>query len=552
MSNPVYQRELVGLLRTPKALAVQILVALGCSLLILLRWPTDAQVELSGTHSQQVFRLFAYGLLAAIILLVPVFPATSIVHERMRRTLELLLNSPLRPWSIYVGKLVAVLAFVLLLLLISLPAAAACYVMGGVALGEQLLLLYGLLLLVAVQYAALGLLVSSFASSTDSALRVTYGLVLVMAVISLGPHLFLQGQPGWMAELAGWLRCLSPVPAVMQLVGHADIGGQGLMTRVDVTGRFVLLAVVTTLLFAGRTILRLNQTMLDRARDQGVITEDRGLGGRLLRRMFFLVDPQRRSRGISLLTNAVMIKEFRSRRFGRSHWMMRLIALCVLVSLGLTYASSMGTMQWGVETIGGIMVLLQVALIVLLTPSLAAGLISGERESGSWVLLQMTPLSAGKIIRGKLLSVCWTLVLILLATLPGYVVMVFIQPQMRFQVERVLISLGITAVFAMLLSAAIGSLFRRAAAATTAAYVALVIICAGPMLIWLGRNAPFGHTAVETALVINPLAAALQVIEMPGFREYNLVPTNWWIMGGASLALLVGLSVQTWSLRRPS
>ena len=551
MINPVYQRELVGVLRTPQALVVQALVAVGCCLLILLRWPTDAQVELSGAHSQQVFRLFAYGLMATVILLVPVFPATSIVHERMRGTLELLLNSPLRPVSIYFGKLLAVLAFVLLLLLISLPAAAACYVMGGVSLWEQLFVLYGLLALAAIQYATLGLVVSSFASSTDSALRITYGLVLLMAVISLGPHLFLQGQAGWLPELAGWLRCLSPLPAVMKLAGHADVGGQGLMQRADVTARFVLLAVVVSTLFAARTILRLNQTMLDRARDQGVITEERGLGGRLLRRMFFLVDPQRRSRGISLLVNPVMIKEFRSRRFGRSHWMMRLIALCVLISLGLTYASSMGSMQWGVETIGGIMILLQVALIVLLTPSLAAGLISTERESGSWVLLQMTPLSVGKIVRGKLLSVCWPLMLILLATLPGYVVMDLIQPQLRPQVVRVLICLGITTVFALLLSAAVGSLFRRSAAATTAAYIALVVICVGPMLIWLGRDAPFGHSAVQAVLVINPLAAALQVMEVPGFRQYNLVPANWWIMGGASLLLAAVLSFQTWRLSRP-
>ena len=141
--------------------------------------------------------------------------------------------------------------------------------------------------------------------------------------------------------------------------------------------------------------------------------------------------------------------------------------------------------------------------------------------------------------------------LILLATLPGYVVMDLIQPQLRPQVIRVLACLGITTVFALLLSAAVGSLFRRAAAATTAAYITLVVICAGPMLIWLGRDAPFGHSAVQAVLTINPLAAALQVMEVPGFRQYNLVPANWWILGGASLLLAAVLSFQTWRLSRP-
>lgn len=548
MSNPVYERELIGLLRTPKALAVQGLVAVGCTLLVLLRWPTDAQVELSGAHSQHVFRLFAYGLLAAVVLLVPVFPATSIVQERARRTLELLLNSPLRPWSIYLGKLVGILAFVFLLLLISLPAAAACYVMGGIDLRGQLGLLYGVLALAAVQYAALGLLVSSYAGSSDAALRVTYGLVLALVVLSLGPHLFLQGQPGTLPQVADWLRCVSPLTPVMKIVGHADVGGQGLQGRADVVSRFVILAIGTILLLALRTITRLNRSMVDRARDQGVITDERKTGGRLLRRLLFIVDPQRRSRGISLLVNPVMVKEFRSRRFGRGHWMLRLMAACVLVSLGLTYASSMGSVQWGVATIGGIMVLLQVALIVLLTPSLAAGLISSERETGSWVLLQMTPLSPLRIVWGKLLSVCWTLLLILLATLPGYVVMVWIQPEMQYQVLRVTTGLALTAALAMLLSAAVGSLFQKSAAATTAAYIALVTICAGPLLVWLGRDAPFGRATVETALLLSPLAAALRVMEVPGFAEYNLVPANWWLMAGASLVCLGLLAVQTWRL----
>ena len=46
------------------------------------------------------------------------------------------------------------------------------------------------------------------------------------------------------------------------------------------------------------------------------------------------------------------------------------------------------------ETIGAIIVTLQVALILLFTPTLAAGLISGEIESGGWDLLRTTPLSA--------------------------------------------------------------------------------------------------------------------------------------------------------------
>ena len=265
----------------------------------------------------------------------------------------------------------------------------------------------------------------------------------------------------------------------------------------------------------------------------------------------FLVDPQRRSRPIGPLTNPVMVKEFRCRRFGRLHWLLRLVALCALLSLGLTYATVTGTVNWGVETIGGIMVLMQVALLVLFTPALAAGLISTERESGGWPLLQMTPMSPLRIVWGKLLSVILTLLLVLCATLPGYLVMIYIEPGMRFQVQRVVICLLATAGFAMMLSAAIGSLFRRTATSTAAAYAALLLVCGAPLLVWLGRDAPFGHDTVERALLINPVAAAFSVIRLTGFRDYELLPGNWWFLGITSAVCLVVLLAQTHRISRP-
>src|SRR5438067_6402232 len=137
---------------------------------------------------------------------------------------------------------------------------------------------------------------------------------------------------------------------------------------------------------------------------------------------------------MSLWVNPVMVKEFRARRFGRSHWLLRLIALSAILSLGLSYVAASGALGWAVEVIGGGLVLLQIALLILFAPSLAAGLVSAERESGAWQLLRMTPLSAGKILRGKLMSVALPLLLLLCATLPGYIAMMTIKPTLHHQV----------------------------------------------------------------------------------------------------------------------
>ena len=549
MSTALIRRELVTLLRQRRMFWMQCALAVGFALLVIIRWPTEPRISLSGSRAQEIFRLLSYGLLAALLLLLPVFPATSIVRERNSGTLALLLNTPLGPLRIFWGKLVAVLGVAGLILALSLPAAAACFAMSGAS--WEIAQVYFVLALAALQYSALGLLISTYATSTDGAVRWTYGGVLLSSVLVLGPHQFLHGMGGFQAEGANWLRCASPFAALMSLLGAGDLASGGVVDTTNVVVRFIIISLLLTLVYSLWAISRLNHSIFDRSRDAGRISDEQSLWIRLLRRLMFLVDPQRRSQPIGPLTNPVMVKEFRCRRVGRLHWLLRLVAICALLSLGLTYATVTGTVNWGVETIGGIMVLMQVVLLVLFTPALAAGLISTERESGGWPLLQMTPMSPLRIVWGKLLSVILTLLLVLCATLPGYLVMIYIEPGKRFEVQRVVICLLATAGFAMMLSAAIGSLFQRTATATATAYAALLLVCGAPLLVWLGRDAPFGHDTVERALVLNPVATAFSVIRLTGFRDYDLLPGNWWFLGITSAVCLVVLLAQTHRISRP-
>ena len=551
MLNPILERELLSLFRTRRAFAIQFGVAVFCTLLISLRWPNVAQVDLAGTRSREVFAVFGYALLGSVVLLIPSFPAVSIVRERQQRTLVLLLHSPLTAKSIYFGKLVATLGFVLVLIALSIPAASACHAMGGISLTRQLLPMYGVLAILALQLGSIGLWVSSRSRSPDASLRVAYGCVLALVVLSIIPHFLLQGTDTVLANVASYFRFVSPVPAVMELLGHRDIGQRGISRPVSAVWYYVGFAIVTTAVLAYATIRRLGYRMLDLPRSQGVITDQRSDGQRFFRRLAFLVDPQRRKSEIGPLTNPVMVKEFRCRQFGRLHWLLRLIAACALVSLTLTWVTTLGSADWGVENIGAIIVVLQMTLIILLTPGLAAGLISSERENGGWNLMRMTPMSAGMILRGKLLSVSWTMLLILCATLPGYLVMIWINPLVKEQVRQVVICLLLTAAFSILLSTTVSSFFKRSATATATSYVLLSLICMGTLLIWLGRNAPFGHSTVEFALTINPLAAALSIIKTPGFANYNLVPNNWWLLSTLCLTLVCVLTIRVRTLLKP-
>jgi len=614
MTNPIIQRELIGMLRSRKALAIMLALPAVLGLLLVGRWPSAGRVGLEGAESMQVLRVFGYGLMVGLILLAPVFPATSIVRERVQGSLALLLNSPLSPAAIVLGKLISAVGYVLLLIILSIPAAAACSAMGGVYLVEQLLPMYVVLFMLAISYASLGLLVSSWAARPDSALRLTYGLILLLALVSMAPHFFLAGNLQAMplaVTASEWLRCISPLPAMMEVLGDLDVTSGGQQPAAGVAVRYVGFSVLLTIVCAAWTYRRLGQRLLDRARDAGQMTEDRSERAQLLRRVLFLwfFDPQRRSeligfnagRAVGALVGGalfavaavalflqqmgvlfniiavalgfvaillagtvvwqfaaaspVTVKEQKCNRFGRGNWMMRLIMGCLIVSLLLMLATATSARDQAeqIKQLGGVMVLLQVTLVILITPSLASGLISTEIESRSWQLLQMTPLSPLRIVRGKLLSVAMTLGLILLATLPGYAVLMVIDDAMWPVILRVLVSLALTAAMALMISAAVSSCVANTAASTAIAYTLLIGQCIGTLLFWLGEGAPFGRDMVERVLTVNPLAGALNLIEAPGFEShrYQLIPANWWIIGGICVAAALVLTVRTWQLTRP-
>ncbi|MEZ6059035.1 MAG: ABC transporter permease subunit [Planctomycetaceae bacterium] len=546
----IVERELPGLLRTRQALWVLFFVAFSFAVTVYLKWPSSATADLAGVQAGQAFRGLAYAMLLAVLLVVPAFPATGLIREVRRGTMELLLNSPLRRTEIYFGKLLALMGFAVLLLVVTTPAMSCCYAMGGISIRGDVAILYLVLLMLCLQLVVLGLLVGTFARTPESGLRWVYGATFALTIVTVIPHQFLQGGVGNLATAATWLRQLSAVPAVQEIVGQSAIGGIGLMQAETFVRTWLIATSIFVVVGSVWCVQRLNYSLMDRSRSQGIITDELSRGAQIQRRLTFLVDPQKRKAGIPFYLNPVMMKEFRSRQFGRLHWLLRLIAGCAVLSLLLTLATTAGTIDWGVEKIGGIIIIAQVGLIVLFTPGLSGGMLAGELETGGWDLLRATPLSAARILRGKLISVTITLVLVLCASLPGYAIIMVIKPVMREQVAQVLICLVFTAVLSLLISATVSSFFRTTAAATTVAYGILIGLLGGTMLVWLNRESPFSHSFVERVLTLNPMAGALNAMRVEGFEDYNLVPATWWAAGALSAVLLVILHFRTWQLAR--
>ncbi|MBA3485012.1 MAG: ABC transporter permease subunit [Pirellulales bacterium] len=551
MWHALFVREITALLGNRWSATLVLGPLLLLSGLVVARWPSQGEVDVAGVRAREMFALVGYATLGCVLILTPAYPATAIVRERIRGTLALLLQTPLSRVGVYAGKFLGISVSLLLPLVMSTPAIAACYAMGGIDLATDVFPFYAIVALTIVEYVSLSLWISCFASTPSGAIRAAYGAVVVLSIMMLGPSLLVpQGATGAIVDFASWLQDFSPIPAVMAILEGTAGAGQAS----DASGaiiRFSLTATLLTACFALHTAAMLTPTMLDRIRATGTMTQDRSVAARSSRRVWFIIDPQRRASAMPDWINPVLVKEFRSRRFGRGHWLVRLVAACAIASLALSYVATTGAIAWSPEAIGATMVLLQAALIILFTPSLGSGIISDEHEMGGWTLLCMTPLSARQIVLGKLLSAGLTVSLVLLATLPGYAVMILVKPVLYQQVRDVLLMLVLIAAFAVCLSGAVSAFFRRTTIATVTSQLLLTTFLAAPMIFWLAREAPFGHRTVDRALAFSPLAGALKLLEAPGFTSYQPLPTAWWTLGMGIAACLIILCWQTWQLTRP-
>lgn len=144
IGNPVISREMKVRMRFARTFWLQ-----GIYLLTLIAitavayYPTFAVTPIQNPQElqwllQASYHTLLYSLVILVVLIAPALTAGAIAFERERRTLELLLLTPLRPMQILVGKLIASLAFLFLLLTLALPVLTVGILMGGATVGDLL------------------------------------------------------------------------------------------------------------------------------------------------------------------------------------------------------------------------------------------------------------------------------------------------------------------------------------------------------------------------------------------------------------------------------
>jgi ABC-2 type transport system permease protein len=244
--NPVLTRELFGRIRGRNAwlILTGYLTIIGAITLLIYAvfvssaMPNDPETALR--IGKSIFFTVMTVSLIQVCFLSPSLTAGAIVGEKERQTYDLLLASLLSPLQIVTGKVLAAIAFALLLIMASLPIAGLALLFGGITGQEVFIGVVGLLI-TAIAYAAIGIFWSTVMRSTLGATVMAQGTVLV--ILLLVPFLYFvislligafDGPPSPLyIYIMGTFLCLHPFIALGMTVGALESGNGPLLWQLS-------------------------------------------------------------------------------------------------------------------------------------------------------------------------------------------------------------------------------------------------------------------------------------------------------------------------------
>jgi ABC-type transport system involved in multi-copper enzyme maturation permease subunit len=184
-------KELRGRMRGRRAfviLTIYLLLLGGFALMVELIAERSYSSGFGGTSTFATASI-GQGIFAALLLLetlqvaflAPAATAGAISLEREKRTLELLVVTPISSLAIVLGKLFSALIYVWLLIAASIPLTAVVFVYGGVA-PEDILRGYLVLVVTALGLGSMGLFASSLVRRTQAATAISVFAVLFVSI----------------------------------------------------------------------------------------------------------------------------------------------------------------------------------------------------------------------------------------------------------------------------------------------------------------------------------------------------------------------------------
>jgi len=532
--NPVLRKDLLGLLRLKRFAAIQLLFVLALGAAVLLGWPRGGVMSMSARSSDDLLMALVMGQAIVMILAVPGLAAVSITGEREALTLEMLYASRLTAVQIVIGKVLSAISFPVLLMISALPFLGLLNFRGAVDT-NVLVWAYLVLISTAVLLAILSLTVSAYCGQSATALVAAYLITLGAAGALLVPGAIMLGAAGgYLAAVLHYVRGLSPVAAILSLL-RPDLAGDYAGKTIDL----VPLHTVFPLAAAGVSIvcLLLLANKLRKPPSEATATP----AGKKLR------PGKRFGHG-----NPVMAKEARTSTLRSVSWMIRIFYGMFVLSLLLSLMSLSAGAEHAdlLRYVFQVLVSFQLVGIAAVTPSLTTPAISGEIEANTFESLRLSRLTGGKIFWGKLLPAFLPAFLPIIALLPAYGTLCYVNPSylsyLLYVMPVAVLAMALCCVMGLACSVFAGSTPR----ATVIAYLAVAAIMVIPLLAWwaadagvIGNSAWVQWISMPSALAVGlslaPTSMAGGTVSSAGSGIAQLRNTHEMFTAGLCLLLLI-------------
>jgi ABC-type transport system involved in multi-copper enzyme maturation permease subunit len=540
--NPILQKDILQTFRLKRAAALHVAFILVLGLGILACWPQGGVVSIANTAQDDLLFTLIVGQLVLLHIFIPGGAAVAIAGEWEADTFEMLYASRLSINQILIGKIGGILAFPLLLVATSLPflGLLACRGITDVGL---VLKSYGLLCVAALYLSILSLVVSACCRQVSTALVASYAATFILCVVPFVPAaILLETSSGAVAFLLHYSRSLSPLSAAMALLRPSlgDFDGR-LHHLYSLWPVFLVASFATSA--AGIVFVRIrlsqNGTALDKPQARQSTSPLPAW-----RRILFLSPSVSTARTVGS-SNPLFANEARINPVCSGRWGVRISYVSLVASLSLSLISLYaGTGDPGLlNYVVLVVAAFSVGVIALISPALTSPSLSSEIESGTFELLRMTPLRPGQYFSGKLLSSLTSAALPMLALLPAYAAICYMDPGYIPYFARLLPILICAGVLCCMVGFACSAWCANSARATVVSYAICVSLFFLPPFCELISRGRLSATAIEGLSIPSPLSAAVHLLD----RSSSAMPLpslwgNHLIAMSAAVLLVAGVA----------
>ncbi|MCH7751410.1 MAG: ABC transporter permease subunit [Planctomycetes bacterium] len=405
--GPVFTREVTTTPRSWRHYLSRALYVSALFGLVLTAWLIligSQQVRSLGDLSRfgsAVFALLAPLQMAMAVIFSALLTAAAVAQEKDRRTFDLLLMTNLSNAELVLGKLLASMLSVLVLVVAAIPLLMLITLLGGVSFG-QVARVVAVTLTAAAVAGSLGSMIALWREKTFQSLALTALLLVFWVLVGEGVAGGLLGDVWAGATAEQWAAALSPLRAILAAMVPFGSPADVMPWCRGPVNLFLILSIAATLLINLWAILRVrvwNPTQAVVLRHQttadGEAEDAEGAA----------VEVSRKSREV--WDNPILWREIRTWAYGRK---IILVRLAYLVIFAICAAALFGSLAEEGETTRYASLIVPAAkplvpLMVLglvLVNALAVTSLTNERDLQALDLLLVTDLTPKEIIYGKL------------------------------------------------------------------------------------------------------------------------------------------------------